>query len=304
MKRVAENDIQSMLDETARLSVLKSVNNLNLSYHDISQSEFEHEILAAIKRIQADTQIVGTPERTEVWERGWGENWQDFADSLDIADLMPKYFRPDITFRWQGHLVKSPNPRFEYDLGNILKQCLYELYASDVSDIYEFGCGTGYNLLQMGQMFPEKHLHGFDLTESSIRILSVLHDKLGLSVDGQTFDFMKPDSSLCLRFDSLVFTSAALEQIGDRCRPFVDYLLGQDFKRCVHLEPIVELYDEDDLLDYLAKSFHQKRCYLSGLLPYLRELEAAGRIVLDKVQRTHFGNFNHEGYTIVVWHKA
>ena len=71
----------------------------------------------------------------------------------------------------------------------------------------------------------------------------------------------------------------------------------------MHLEPIVELYDENDLLDYLAKKFHQKRHYLSGLLPYLKELEAEGRIVIDKVQRMHFGNFNHEGYTVLVWHK-
>lgn len=304
MDMVTKEDVQAMLGEQEDLSALANIDKYDLSYHKLGGAEAEREILQALKRIQTDTQVVGTPERTTVWEKGWGENLREFADSLDIADLMPKYFRPDIAFRWQGHLVKSPNPRFEYELGNILKQCLYELYASDVSDIYEFGCGTGYNLVQMGQMFPKKHLHGLDLTESGIRVLSLLREKLGIDVDGQMFDFTKPDESLRLNPNSLVFTSAALEQIGDRCRPFVDFLMGQSFKRCVHLEPIVELYDEDDLLDYLAKSFHQKRHYLSGLLPYLQELEAAGKVTIEKIQRTHLGNFNHEGYTILVWHKT
>lgn len=304
MPTVSREDVEVMLGEKGNWSALDDVDKFDLTYYKLAEKEAEKEFLAALKRIQFDVQTAGTPERTEVWEKGWGENLRAFGDSLDVSDLMPKYFRPDIAFRLKGHWVKSRNPRFEYELGNILKQCLYEMYASDVEDIYEFGCGTGYNLVQMGRMFPQKHLHGFDLTESAISILSVLREKMGVDVTGQTFDFTKSECSVQLQPNSLVFTSAALEQIGDRCRLFVDFLLEKDFKRCVHLEPIVELYDENDLLDYLAKTFHQKRHYLSGLLPYLQELEAVGKIVIDKVQRTHFGNFNHEGYTVLVWHKV
>ncbi len=304
MEKITGEDVKIMLGEIDNLLTLANVDKYDLSYYRLEGKEVEKEYLAALKRIQSDTQIVGTPERTEIWEQGWGENFQAFGKSLDVTDLMPKYFHPDHAFRLQGHFVKSHNSHFEYELGNILKQCLYEMYAADVEDIYEFGCGTGYNLVQMGEMFPEKHLHGFDLTESAIRILSVLREKKGLDVTGQTFDFTHPDCTVHLQPNSLVFTSAALEQIGSRCRLFIDFLLEKSFKRCVHLEPIVELYDDNDLLDYLAKAFHQKRHYLSGLFPYLQELEAEGKIVIDKMQRMHFGNFNHEGYTVLVWHKG
>ena len=156
MEKITCDDIKKMLDEIDDLSVLASVDKFDLSYYKIKETDFQKEILAALKRIQYDTQKVDNPERADVWENGWGENLRDFEDSLDIDDLIPKYFRPDIPFRLQGHLVKSNNTRFEYELGNIIKQCLYEMYAADVEDIYDFGCGTGYNLIQIGKMFPEK----------------------------------------------------------------------------------------------------------------------------------------------------
>lgn len=303
MNKVTKKDVKKMLNIDEDLDSLNKVDEYNLSYNKLSGAVLERELINAIERIQQDTQIVGTPERTDTWENGWKENLREFEQKLDIEALMPKYFRPNIPFRFKGNYIKSSNPRFEYELGNVLKQCLYELYAADVDDIYEFGCGTGYNLVQMGEMFPDKHLHGFDLTESGIRILQLLHDNKGVDVDGRTFDFTNPDQSVNLKSNSMVFTSAALEQVGENSKKFIDFLLMNEFKCCVHLEPIVELYDENNLLDYLALTFHNKRHYLRGLLPYLQQLDNNGKIVIDKVQRTHLGNFNHEGYTLIVWHK-
>ena len=56
------------------------------------------------------------------------------------------------------------------------------------------------------------------------------------------------------------------------------YLLQQNITRCIHLEPTIELYDQNILFDYLAAWFHSKRGYTAGLLPYLQRKEAEGFI--------------------------
>ena len=61
-----------------------------------------------------------------------------------------------------------------------------------------------------------------------------------------------------------------------------------------------ELYDQNDLFDYVAAAYLRKRGYLQGFLPRLRELEREGVIEILQVQRT-FGSLYHDGYSFVVW---
>ena len=70
------------------------------------------------------------------------------------------------------------------------------------------------------------------------------------------------------------------------------------------MEPIEDLYDEDNLADYLALRYHRKRGYLSGFLPRLRTLETEGKIRILEIRRMFFGSLYHEGYSFVVWKPA
>jgi hypothetical protein len=67
------------------------------------------------------------------------------------------------------------------------------------------------------------------------------------------------------------------------------------------MEPLVELYDEQRLVDYLAIKFHRKRGYLEGFLTSLRKLQAEGRIEILEQRRFYFGSIYHEGYSYVAW---
>ena len=67
------------------------------------------------------------------------------------------------------------------------------------------------------------------------------------------------------------------------------------------MEPLCELYDPDNLVDYVAYRYHKQRGYLDGYLTRLRQLEAEGRIEILKTQRVYFGNLYHEGYSFIAW---
>ncbi|MCI8856689.1 MAG: class I SAM-dependent methyltransferase [Clostridiaceae bacterium] len=273
-----------------------------LSFHPLKGKERDDTILAALKRIQQDTQIVGTEERTQVWQDGWNEILQRFIESgCRLDSLQPQYYREHTPIRLHKDFVVSDNPRFEYELQQFIKESVFQQYLSDVSNIYEFGCGTGYNLVMLARMFPEKQLYGLDFVPSAIEILRLLSEKHGLPISGKLFNIKQPDMDYTLAPGSGICTFVCLEQVSDQFEAFLQYLLVQKPAICVHLEPIVELYDDNNLIDWMAKQFHNKRHYLSGFYPRLLELEQEKQLELLHVQRLEFGNMNHEGYTLVVW---
>ena len=98
-----------------------------------------------------------------------------------------------------------------------------------------------------------------------------------------------------------MFTSGVIEQIASKFDKFVDFLLEKKPKMVVHIEPTYEVYDQDNLFDYLAAKFHKKRGYTRGYLTKLKKLEAEGKIEILKVKRLNFGSMFFEGYTSIIW---
>jgi SAM-dependent methyltransferase len=204
--------------------------------------------------------------------------------------------------RWGGELVRPHNALFEYHSLIEIENWLFRKYLSEVSSIYEFGCGTGHNLLRARHANSNASLWGLDWTGTSWEIIREMV-KAGFlhAARGARFDFFNPDAERTLDKNSGVYTVAAMEQVGTRFVPFVEYLIAQRPVVCVHIEPIAELLDESVLLDRLTLAYMKKRNYLSGFLTYLREQEKKGRVVLHWAQRTHIGGLFTESNSVVVW---
>ena len=274
----------------------------DLSYRILTGEERDSEILNAIKRIENDTQIVATPERTQVWQNGWAENLKDFIDSnYNLDSLAPKYFRKNAPMRFKQQFIKSENPKFEVNFLRILRAWIFKTYFSQYDTIYEFGCGTGQNLVALSKMYPDKKIFGLDFVNSSVELVNLIHEKCNLNVHGKLFNMIHPDYNFKLEKGSAVYTSASIEQLGNQYHNFVDYLLQNDIDICINIEPMAEVYDQNNLIDYLAYSFHMRRHYTSGYIPLLRELEQQGKLTILKIQRCYFGNLNHEGYNFIIW---
>ncbi len=155
--------------------------------------------------------------------------------------------------------------------------------------------------MALARQLPGKKLLGLDWSKSSNETVSLIRKALDIDVAGRHFDFFAPDRSLALGRDCGVLTMCALEQVGARHDAFLSYLLDARPGVCVHMEPLLELYDDNHLVDHLAARYHRKRGYLQGFLPALRALESSGRIELLDVRRFYFGSLYHEGYSCVAW---
>lgn len=272
----------------------------DLGYEVLVGSARETQLLRALRGSEAADLVASGPHRAADWERGWNENLQELqSGGDDLAVLVPKYNR-HLVLRLGGDYVRANAPGFEYAVYTALRHWYFTKYFAGLDRVVELGCGTGTSLVLLAQQFPQLRLCGLDWAESSQRILAHLSALAGRSIEGRRFDMFTP-GEVELGRGTGVLTSAALEQIGDRHGPLLERLLAGAPSICLHIEPLLELYDEQSLFDDVARRYHRRRGYLSGFLPRLRELAAQGRIEILEERRTGLGSFFHEGYGVVVW---
>ena len=278
------------------------VDKTDLHYRRLSSKERDKLMLSILRTIEEDGLVASGQERLPQWERGWTENLQRFVDSnYKLEALIPKYIKTSQPVRLEHEYIMPCEANFEFYFTEAFRLWLFEKYLRAVDTIYEFGCGTGYNLTVLTKLFPNKKLYGLDWSEASQRILYEIVRVYGYNIEARPFNFYSPDEGLEIVGSSAIITFAALEQVGNNYEPFLQYILKQSPVVCVNVEPLCELYDDGNLVDYLAIRYHKKRNYLNGYLSRLKELESGGEIEIVKVQRLRFGNLYHEAYSYVVW---
>lgn len=278
------------------------VRKTDFRYRILTGKERDKTLLDVLRKIETDQQTIGAPERQNTWQDGWAENLEDFIKSnYDLSKLAPKFIRPNQAIRLNQNYVMPSNPNFELDYFSVFRLWLFEKYLKEFESIYEFGCGTGFNLVALAQLYPAKKLYGLDFVPSSVQLVNEAGKAYGWKMTGHLFDMASPDDNLKIDINSAIITIGAVEQLASNFGPFLQFLLKNPPKLCIHVEPTIELYDSDNLTDYLAVKFHRKRGYTEGFLPRLRELEAKNRIEILKVKRLNFGSLYMEGYMCLIW---
>jgi len=289
--KLTTNDLINLLDSAGFAALLgtteddvedkcgKLLQEYDFRYTLLKGKEFENTLLNVIKTIEDIHLSVSGKERHTDWEEGWGENLRLFTESnYDPSALIPKW------------MYKT-----------VYRHYLFKKYLHPVDHIYEFGCGTGYNLVIMAQLFHEKNLIGLDWADSSVKLADAIASAYGFNLYGHRFDFFEPDLSLEVGENSAFITLNSMEQLGNNYHEFLNFIISKRPSLCINSEPLLELYDESDLLDYLAVKYHRKRNYLNDYLKVLKEFEQNNRIKILNTQRVNFGSLFHEGYSFVVW---
>lgn len=283
--------------------VLEVIRKESLSLRELTFTERDRLIVKIISRIREDKQVIASEGRAEVWERGWAENLELFRKNptLDEA-LVPRFVRPGEPVRWFKEYYFANNQNFELSYIKILREFLVRKYFSSVTHLYEFGAGTGYNLLHANRIYPNLKLIGTDFVQSAVDLINEIATFKGIPLSGSLFDMSAPSKySLNISSQSGILTFGSLEQLGGNIRPMFDFILANNPAICVHIEPVDELYDLTLLSDYLAYWFQTKRGYTAGLVTLLNELEDDGKIDIEIVQRLNFGSLMMEGYNLIVW---
>jgi len=284
----------------------KFYNSLDMSYQELSREERDCIILEILYKLQNDKQIIGAPERTKIWLDGWKENLDGFLMTKNLQEIVPKFIRPNNIVRYNGDFIKPSNRFFERDFAKLIQIYCYDQFIkkSCVDNVYEFGCGSSFNLMTMISLIDKKdslNFYGSDFVNSSVDLCNELGKHYDLNLSGFYFNMISPDTDIRINENSAVFTFGSIEQLNGQFEDFISYLIDNKPKICFHIEPTVENYNPDDLFDYLQIEFHTKRGYTEGLLPYLQNLESKGKIKIIKNNRLNFGSKFMEGYHLYAW---
>lgn len=283
------------------LLVKQAIKKTNFKYKLVEGEEYNQAILKILKTLNGQTLKVSGPHRLNDWEKGWEKHLEEFKQANYNLDLLVAKFAMKGEYnRLQGNLIKVENNSFEGDFVNIIRLYLFNKYYKNIDTLYEFGAGTGVNLVAASEVFPKMKLVGLDWASSSIEIINFLKEKLKTNIFGKRMDLFKPDEKYQLDKNSAILTIGTLEQLGENFKPFINYILKNKPKVCIHLETLYEIYNQDNLLDFLAARYLEQRKYLIGFLPFLKDLERKKRIKIIEIRRT-FGSLYHEGYTYIVW---
>jgi SAM-dependent methyltransferase len=304
-RRLKGEDFSRLLGlqgQTLPAEALALIDKHDFRYTILRGDAREKVLLDVFKRIDSDQLTTAGPDAKPRWEKGWGENLESFRkDSGDAEALLPKYIRPNQPVRLEHEYVLPEDSRFELHWFEVLREWLFRKYFASLPSVYEFGCGTGFNLATLAGMYPGKELVGLDWAQASCSLVDEIGKARGWNLKGRLFDFFAPDPGLKLNPSGGVLTVAALEQTGRNFGPFLDFLIAQRPQVCVHVEPICEWYDPNRLMDYAAIRFHRRRNYLDGFATRLAELEQQGKIQILRSRRSYFGSLYIEAYSQIIW---
>jgi hypothetical protein len=282
--------------------VREAIGAADFRYERLTPTERDAVIHGVRDRLESGELSRVGEHRQDVWNTGWSENLEAFATSgFALESLVPRFIKTGPIVRLDQDYVRRIDPAFEFRFHDVIRRWLYLEYMADVSRIVEFGSGSAYNLVAISELAPDTTLVGLDWAESAVALTNAIGEKRGLSLTGRRFDFFHPDHTVMLGPGTAALTISALEQIGPRHEPFFEFVLAQRPQICVHMEPVLELYDAANEADALAIQYHTTRGYLNGFLPRLRALEAEGRAEVLQSRRLRFGSLYHEAYSVIVW---
>lgn len=280
---------------------LSEINRINTEYREASLEEFEEYTLYVLRLINSPSITRTREENLEAFEKGWEENLKAIiSGKMSSESLKPQYFGGSKFLRYSKKLIVTDNLNLEYELFTLARYLLFTRYLSSSKDIYEFGCGSCQNLFMLSEMFPSKRLYGLDWTNASSKIAELLAKSQNRNIEGIVFDMMNPSPDIALKPHSAVFTIHALEQLGKEHEKLLSFIMTARPDIVFHYEPIVEFYNEDNLLDYLAVLYSQRRNYLSGFWTALCKLQEQNKIEILESKRPLLGGVIHEA-SLIAW---
>lgn len=298
--KITHKEIENILGFEINDSLKQTINEFNLEYRELNAEERDAYILHVINVLTSDITKSGE-HRINEWENGWDENLINFKNSKNIEDLIPKYHGKNRIVRWMQQPVMPITENFDYKIHISIIDAVLRHYLDNIKNVFEFGCGPAYHLIRLNQYNNNFNLHGSDWTVASQNIINQINNVLNLNIKPFNFNFFKPDYNVVIPSNSAIYTVAALEQIGENFKEFVDFLLVKKPNICIHFEPIDELLDENNLIDSLSIKYFRKRNYLNGFLPYLEQLEKENKIEILNKQRIFSGSYFIEGHSLIVW---
>lgn len=274
-----------------------------LGYRRLREDERLEFYRTMIDRLAVMALAEGVQSRPDNWQTEWGRVLETVRrEGISLSALRPAYYDFE-SLRLDGDFAFTDDPAFEHHFYIAVLKCLFTRYLTGIPKITDLGCGTASSLFLLSEMFPDAALCGCDWATPSQEIIAIMSEHFSREIGAVNFDMgtLAGGEAVPIDGDTAVITLHAMEQLGRNFEPLLGMLIEQRPRLVLHLEPLVELYDTDDMFDQIAHTYHRQREYLEGYLPRLQQLAVTGDIEILQERRLKFGSLWHEAYSVLVW---
>ena len=284
------------------LFVRNIIKESDLKYSFPDKKQRDDVLLKIVKYLFSNDVVFAGSHRKKQWEDGWAENLNEYLKSGDLESIVPKYFDKHSFQRLRGEFIIPQSDNFEIGLVRIFQYIIFEKYFKNAKNVYEFGAGTGHNLLRLREVNKNASLYSMEWAKSGVEIIKNVANNLNDDkLFGVYFNNFIPDYNIKLQPDSSVYTFASLEQLGSNTDDLINYWITNKASIIVNIEPMSEPLDDNELLQYLSIKYFEKRGYLKDYIKKLKILEKDGKVVIHDITRTGIGSLFIEGYSIISW---
>ena len=274
----------------------------NLKYRHLDKDEFEEALLCIFEGMRARLHLKSGRDRKVHWNAGWKDNLDSYKSTKILENLKPGYYRYEKYVRYDGTYVRSLSSEFVFKSLKILQAQFYIENLRNIDNIFELGCGSGYNIASLAEIYPDKNFTGLDWSEEAVNILSLLNENMKANISGKVFDFFAPNKDdFEVPSNSAFITAGAFEQLGKRHEQIIQFILDKKPDVVINLEPIHEFYDSNNLSDFVAFNYHDQRNYLNGYYTKLLSLEKEGVLEIKFAKKINLGGHHHDGWSTIIW---
>lgn len=307
---LAASDFKLLLNTNLNVGTVEYISNFDFNYRKLTSKE-TRKIIIDTRFLISETFSKSEPKRKFNWCQLWNSLQDDFIKSDgNLKKLTPPWFKKiKPILRYQNHYISPNDSDFELYFINVLQKVYAENFLLDFDHIYEFGSGSGFQILSIAKHLPRKHFYGVDWSDAIINIMAFVDKTKGGDVDlkdstfwGGQFDFFNPDLTFILNDNAAVITFCALEQMGSDFKELLKYFLMQKNVTFIHLEPSEEFYNGKTDFMKIASEYSIHRNYLNGYYSELKKLDNEGVISLAPVLKL-LGSRFHDGWNLFSWKK-
>ena len=142
------------------------ISSFNLQYKKPTQKERDEIILKICNYLFEEQVVQAGKHRKNQWEEGWKENLDEFIESGNLKSLVPKYFDKHPVQRLNGDLILPTQVNFEIGIVSLFQYAIFEKYFKESNNVYEFGAGTGHNLLRLREINKKAKLFSMEWSKS------------------------------------------------------------------------------------------------------------------------------------------
>lgn len=303
-KFIGENYIKNKfcLSDEEYNSIFPNQKNL-LEYEVLYNNDRDVVIESILRKINMKNLRISGDNNNNIWEKGWGEILESIGDDFTPDKIMPQYFDHHNIMRLDGNYIKALTENFVYKYDQIIRKVILKKYAGSKSNLVELGCGTGSGtLLAATDLDKSISITASDWASTSLPIIKKISEFTGRDIAAKQFNMLDMNGweSLAVDKDTTVISFHALEQLGENYENLLHELCKSNCL-CIHLEPIYEFYDKENLFDMLAKSYHKKRNYLGKYITDIKKFEKENKAKIIEELRIGFGDRYHEAYSLIIW---